>query len=296
MMPLPYGVFDANHPRRYVGWFGTQFPNFVLNGKLTRKWTTKPIFQHIDPGPPPEAVYADRRVTVTEEWVTNPDPNPMNGYFTVRLRLKHDVIGGPPAPAELYDAATVWIDNRGILVRITGLALAGGADLDPCARIQLSDFVIGGSKVDVEIKGRAWDPIILDTYPADRPNDNFHSYSLHFKKDGGVAWEPIPIPDPTTPVPPDRQTTLPAPPNDIGVLAPWDIVGALDAGPEPPGPSPPPAPYPKIYRGDSCAYLIRLYARDRTRLSDTAEPHDDDFYWPFCVLNDVPEEAPFPVP
>ena len=33
--PLPFG--DVNHPRNYFCW-PSYLPNYVLNGKLTRKW------------------------------------------------------------------------------------------------------------------------------------------------------------------------------------------------------------------------------------------------------------------
>ena len=284
---LPIFNTDAVHPRRY-SFLGINFlPNFVINGDLTRRWATRQILQTLFP-----PTFQPRRVTESEDWATAAAAA-LNGRYTVRLRVKHDVMLGGGPIEELYDAVTAWIDNRQILGQITGLAIAGGAALDACDELKLSQFVVGGSKVSMNITGRAWDPIILDSYlpHTDAPNDNFGHYNLTFKKDGGATYVNI-VTNQTTPVPPDRQVALPAAPGDVGTLAGWDIVGALDAGP----PAGPPAPYPKIYRGDRCAYLIRLYVTDTTHVSDKGDTHDIDFYWPFCIENDLSPSAPFPIP
>ena len=72
----------------------------------------------------------------------------------------------------------------------------------------------------------------------------------------------------------------------------WDIVGALDAGPAQIAP----APYPKIYRGERCAYLIKLRVQDKTLLGDGGSVHYIEHDFPFCIMNDLPENVPFPVP
>jgi hypothetical protein len=284
---LPIWNADPNHPRRYLSLLNL-IPNFVLHGELTRQWTPRQVLQSLFP-----VTYAARRVTTPADW--NTAGALLNGRYTVRLRVKHDQMAGGGPIQELYDAATVWIDNRQILGRITALAVAGGGTLTACEELRLSQFVAGGSKLDMEIIGRAWDPIIVDTYPKTvPPNDNFGHYDLSFKKDGSSSWLSIASHE-TTPVPADRELTLPAPPNDVGTLASWDVVGALDAGPAPPGGAPP-AAYPKLYRGDRCAFLIRLYVTDKTWINDKGDRHDVQFDWPFCIENDLPPGAPFPVP
>ena len=110
------------------------------------------------------------------------------------------------------------------------------------------------------------------------------------KKDGSTTWEPI-VTGVTNPVPSARQVSLPAAPGDVGTLHSWDIVGALDAGPPQPGPP----PYPKLYRGERCAYLIQLYVTDTTWINDKGDHHDLDFYWPFCIENDIPDDVAFPL-
>ncbi|HZI61681.1 MAG TPA: hypothetical protein VFD62_13260 [Pyrinomonadaceae bacterium] len=137
----------------------------------------------------------------------------------------------------------------------------------------------------------------MDSYPpGDRPNDNFNRYLLEFKKDGGSVWTTII--NSTTRVPNILQALpLPAFPGGTGVLAAWDIVAALDAGPMAAGPVP--DPYPKIYRGQRCAYVIQLTAIDTTHVGDAGGPHHDEDMFPFCIVNDLPEDVtvlPFPVP
>ena len=285
--PLPFG--DATHPRTY-SFLSAFLPNYVLNGTLTRHWVFRSILQSLSP-----ITFADRWITEPLAWNTTA----LNGRYTVRLRVQHQPLVGPPAPTppEIYDTATVWMDNREIEARITHMAVEGGGGLAVCDELLLSQFVQAGHKVNAEIIGRAWDPIILDSYPpGDRPNDNFNEYALNFKKDGGSVWTPIASSN--TRVPNIlQQSPLPAFPGGTGVLAAWDIVAALDAGPVPPGI--PPDPYPKIYRGQRCAYVIHLQVTDTTHVGDAGGPHHDEDVFPFCIVNDLPEDVavlPFPVP
>lgn len=271
--PLPFG--DPDHPRWYFCIFGYN-PNFVLNGKLNRVWKTRKCYLSLFP-----PIKHDVRRTLESPWQTRAAG--LNGRYTVRLRLKHQDIAAAGPIQDIYDAATVWLDNRDIKAQITGLAITGGSDLKGCAEVNLSQFT-GGKTLD--IKGRAWDPLILDTVPATEvPNDNFDRYSVTWKMDGEVGYrsDHITIPDPNTRVP-NVLPTLPAPPGDVGVLATWDIVTALDAGP---APEPYVDPSPKLYRGERCAYIIRLYASDNTRLSDTGDRHDREHEWPVCIVNDL---------
>ena len=84
-------------------------------------------------------VKAPRRVTTPQGW----DTSGLNSRYTVRVRVQHMPLGGPPdpVPPELYDSATVWIDNREIEARLTGLAIAGGAPLGACEELLLSQFI-----------------------------------------------------------------------------------------------------------------------------------------------------------
>jgi hypothetical protein len=272
--PLPFSVSDPAHPRSYYCW-PANLSNVVLNGKLNRIWSTDSCVLN-----PVGPVYHSVRRTDEFPW----NSLPLNGRYTVRLQVKHQDLPHLVVIQELYDAATVWLDNHDIQVKLTGLGVTGGAPLDACAELHLSQFL--GKTAD--IKGRAWDPLILDTEPSWlKPNNNFDHYELVFEKDGAGIWvtNNIAIPDPTQRVP-NTLPTLPPPPGDAGVLATWDIVTALDAGPMPPGPYVPP-PYPKLYRGEFCAYLIQLYATDNTMVNDMATTHSHFDYWPFCIVNDL---------
>ncbi|HVS81572.1 MAG TPA: hypothetical protein VHE60_07540 [Pyrinomonadaceae bacterium] len=277
--PLPYG--DPAHPY----WWNCVFmhiPNYITNGYLTRFWTTSQCWA----SPPPPRPY-----TAQTSWNTLA-PN-LNGRYIVRVHEKHKPIGMPGPIEDLYDAATVWLDNRQIVVNIRKLKITGGGSLDVCQELSLSAFLPSGK---ADIIGHAWDPIILDppTVAANAtPNDNFGSYSLQVKKDGG-GYVPIPIgpaPIASNVRAPNLLQVATPPQVDTDVLTVWKIVLFLDAG-NAPSPYVPP-PYPKIYRGERCAYNIHLHATDTTVVNDgTTHNNDDDF--PFCIVNDLSKDLPFP--
>ena len=288
--PLPYG--DAAHPRTFMWLFGTWY-NAIRHGRITRVWSIGNFLMSIMPW-----VEAPRPYTAEQAW----DTSSLNGRFTVRLVLKHQPVIGPPdpTPPELYDAATVWIDNRQIEGFIHHLGISGGGSLNVCDELSLAQFLTPNpnsspgpyTKHDATINGRAWDPIILNSYPhTDHPNDNFNQYGLNFQKDGsGGPW---PITTSGTRVPAVLQEAPLAPaPADMGVLANWDIVAALDAGPNTGGA----APDPKIFRGERCAYLIHLVVTDTTPRGDGGPVHTKEHYFPFCIMTDIPTAVPFPVP
>lgn len=307
---LPFG--DPAHPRVYDSFWG-QIDNFVRSPNfLTRVWAFRPILQALFPS----VIYDSKWITEGQGWNTGTTGLNLNKRVTVRVRVQHQPLIGPPAPMppELYDAATVWLDNRVIEGRITGMAVAGGAALGACDELLLSQFITPNpfpppptppppgpfAKVNTLINGRAWDPVILDSYvvalPSPhtiRPNDNFDQYSLVYKKDGDVGF--LPMMTSSSRVPATLQQAPLAPyPADTGLLHSWDIVGALDAGPAPtPYVDPPPA---KIYRGERCAYLLVLQVTDSTRLGDSGTTHYIRHDWPFCIMNDLPDTMAFPVP
>ncbi|MBC8031875.1 MAG: hypothetical protein H7Z16_17465 [Pyrinomonadaceae bacterium] len=310
-LPLPFG--DTLHPRTYDSIFGTMDNTIKTPNFLTRQWSNVDILQYIDITTPPFLFYDKKWVTTGLAWGTGTagSSSALNGRYTVRLRVKHQVIIGPPdpTPPELYDAATVWIDNRQIEGRITGMGVSGGIDFSACEELSLSQFVIPGSPAtrnNADIKGRAWDPVILDTYvdtsgmppttTTIKPNDNFANYTLQFKKDGSVSFVTPPMVTSGTRMPDLLQEAplallvdpLPPAPPDTGVLLSWDIVAALDAGPRPDDPAAV-APSPKIYRGERCAYLIRLDVADTTLVSESTV-HHIQHDWPFCIMNDIPDD------
>lgn len=292
---LPFGPpGDPVHPRTFLWLFGMVWENYIRHGRLTRVWSVAEFLMTLSP-----TTTAPRPYTAETAW----DTTGLNGRFTVRLVVTHDVVIGPPFPTDLYDSATVWLDNRPIEARITHLGITGGGAIGVCDELSLSQFITPDplgtptppgpfSKVNATINGRAWDPIILDSYsPSLIPNDNFDRYDLIFKKNGEVSWETITTS--TTRVPNIlQQSPLPALPGGIGVLHEWDIVDALDAGPMQAAP----APYPKIYRGERCAYLIRVRVWDTTRIGDSGQVHYAEHDFPFCIMNDIPDDVPFPVP
>jgi len=256
-------------------------PNFVMSDFLTRVWSVA------------TCLFSTRPRTRKSYWFTGsavlPDyPAGLNGRFTVRV-VERDAPDGTTSPVhELLDAATVWIDNRQIVSKIRRLKVSGGDPLDVCQELSLSQFQPTGN---ADILGQAWDPLILDgVHP--KPNDNFGSYSLTLKKNSGPGTPPPPaewqpIHDSISPVPPVRQVAAP-PPAPTDILATWNIVSALDSGPLPLG-SPPdtPAPYPQLYRGQRCAYIIRLVTSDTTIVGDGGGVHSLEDVFPFCIVNDL---------
>ena len=291
ILSLQYGDVPQ-HPYTWSCGFLIGIPNYITHGILTNRWAVGNCTL-----PPHPLYYTDSG----NDWNTSS----LNGRYTLRVHEKHRPLGMPGPVEELFDAATVWIDNRNIVARIRKLMIHGGASLDVCAELSLSQFL---PSRQADIIGHAWDPLILDPPAAPatlEPNDNFGGYNLQFKKDGGGLVDiPISVPPlPPGPPPPPPVLVNPRPvPNvrtvaepadlDTDVLTTWDIVKALDAGPLPAG-NPPP-PYPKIFRGQRCAYLIHLGVWDRTHVSDDGA-HSNEDYFPFCIVNDLTTQ-PFPWP
>jgi hypothetical protein len=178
-----------------------------------------------------------------------------------------------------FNLRRAWIDNHDILVSIVKFQRKVSGvwqDLPPCLDILLSF----GS---LRIMGLAWDPVIDEAFPVTAPNDNFGYYNLYFWKQFGPAQL-------LTPDVPNRVPALPgippfpAPtPADAGQLALWDLT-VLDAGPAPHPYVPP--PQPKIYRGESCSYILQLFATDTTVVSE-GTTHYHYHQVPLKIINDL---------
>lgn len=285
--PLPFGG-----PSFPYWWncFVFHIPNFVTNAELTRVWSAS------------QCGLVSKPQTAASNWATHAGAG-LNGRYTVRLVEAHAPIGSSSPVEEVIDGATVWLDNRDIVCEIRKMRITlATTSLDVCEEISLAQFLATGN---ADIIGQAWDPLIINGLTT-QPSENFGSYVLTLKKDGGPS---IPVPDPpltddwvgirtsTTPIPPVRQVAVPAPNDTTDILAVWAIVAALDAGPLPAGAPPDErAPYPKLYRGQRCAYIIRLDVTDTTSVHNGGTTHNkrDDF--PFCIMNDIPNDAPFEEP
>ncbi len=183
-----------------------------------------------------------------------------NGRFSLLLTAD-DTTG-----VTYHDIQHVWIDNRPILGEIVKFQWKNPdtnswEDIPKCEDLSMKKFG------KIRIVGLAWDPLIDDAWytpPAapDVPNDNFGHYDLHFwKQFGGV--HPLTAGNITTRVPALALVSpVPVPgPADADVLVEWDLT-ALDAGLAPSTYSPPADP--KLYRGESCTYTLRLYVEDTT--------------------------------
>jgi hypothetical protein len=161
-----------------------------------------------------------------------------------------------------HDIQHIWLDNKPIIGKIVKFQrLVGGVwtDIPPCTDLLFSFGTI-------RIVGLAWDPVIDEAWwPAATPNDNFDHYQLDFWKQFGAS---VPLTSniatrvPALPALPPVPTPTDA---DAGELAQWDLT-TLDAGVAPKPYLPP--PYPKIYRGESCTYILQLFVTDTTIVNE----------------------------
>ncbi len=186
-----------------------------------------------------------------------------------------------------FDLQRAWIDNqtiRGKIVKFQRLIDPVNKlwdDMPACTDVLLSYGTI-------RPMGLAWDPVIDEAWwPPVAPNDNFGYYKLEFWK----QFEPFPPgPHPLTGNIPARVPALPALPPvavptdaDADQLAIWDLA-TLDAGPKP-SPYVPP-PYPKIYRGESCSYILQLFVTD-TSVVNEGSTHYIYHQVPLKIINDL---------
>jgi hypothetical protein len=254
--PVAYGDIPA-HPWQ-SGCFPAITPNTVLNGDLVAIWSSEycPFPPHFVP-----------KVEGTF-W----DSTPLNGRFVIFLEARDRVLPGGAFPGTVAatDQVVVWIDNFAPTALITSIGGVTG-----CGDLHLKDY----KGTTAEIRGVAWDPPIVPTAPQQRPNDNFGSYGLDYKKDGEVATFPIPGATPNTRVP--NIWPGPPPPPPDGTLANWDIVAALDNNTNTAVPG-------KLRRRERCAYVISLSVVDTTHVGDSGMNHGaGPFAYAINVINDL---------
>ncbi len=260
IVPVPYEDVPA-HPWQ-SGCFGSITPNTILNGNLVAVWgQNNCTFGGFS--------YKVPKVKGTS-WPTHSGPA-LNGRYVVLLEVRDRLLpaGGFPGTVAAVDRVVVWIDNQDPTATINSVGGIAG-----CGDILLSTYV----GTDAEIRGVAWDPPIVATAPQQAPNDNFGSYSLTYKKDGESALFAIPGATPNTRVP-NAWPTLPASPD--GLLAAWNIVGAIDH------PGPGPAPAGKLARGERCAFVITLNVDDTTHVGDSGNHHHSEFDYAVTIINDL---------
>ena len=260
MAPVVYAD-STDHPWQ-SGCIGNITSNIIQNGNLVAYWgSVSCTFLGVP--------YTRPKVKPVPSWGSGP----LNGRYVVLLEARDRlVLGGtfPGAVAEV-DQVVVWIDNEDPTASITSI---GG--LAACADLYLSNYV----GTTAELRGVAWDPPIDPTAPQQAPNDNFDFYAMSFKKNGVAGSDPIPPATPSTRVP----NVWPGPLGigADGVLANWDIVGALDggAGPLPPGSH-------KLPRDERCAYVITLGVHDNTHVGDSGNHHDAYALYAINIINDL---------
>jgi len=192
-------------------------------------------------------------------WPTGP-----TGKYTLLLAFK-DTVGHT-----YFDIQRVWVDNTEVVNVISEI---GG--LNGCLDLRLSKFV----GIKCEIRGFAWDRAIRDVDPQVAPNDNFAGYSMSFQKNGGGGGA-IPVATPGVRVP--NVWSDATPPAD-GVLANWDVVGAVDFG----APGPVPVGSGQIGRGEHCAYIISLTGSDTTLVGEGGNNHGYTVNYAINIINDL---------
>jgi len=200
------------------------------------------------------------------------DSGSLSGRFSLLLFAEDTTAG----PHRYYDIQHVWIDNKGIKGKITGVA-----GVAPCAVFHLNDFV----RSSINIEGLAWDPLIDEAFDPDLvPNDNFGGYELGIYKQGVAT--PYVITSSNTRVPAAKTGPLGFPTDaDADILARFDIAATLDADNPAPPPGVPAAI--KVPRGEGCAYYFSLHVWDKTRLNDDSDVHHARSIWPICVDNNI---------
>jgi hypothetical protein len=204
---------------------------------------------------------------------TSWDSGSLNGRYRFLL-MAEDTQGH-----RYYDTQIVWIDNQDItpfvkIVRLEGQNLHSGVweQIPPCTDIHMSQYH------KLRIVGLAWDRLIDPTLAAVVPNDNFGSYSLAFWKGILVVADSIPnavagrVPAFTTPDP----TTA-----DAATLGEWDLTLLDPTTPSPYNPA------NQLAHGDSCTYVIQLFATDSSWVNDGNTTHYRYHDASLKIINDM---------
>ena len=243
-------------------------PNIIEGGNLVAYWGTETCWQFLGGH---WVSFTKPQVLPVPYW----NSLPLNGRFVILLEVRDHQISPPEAfpPGDVagVDYVVAWIDNQQIVGQIYSV---GG--LTGCGDLVLSNYV----STPAVILGQAWDPPIDATAKQQQPNDNFGQYTLTFQKNGD------PLASGTITTSTSRVPNLwPGPllPLDLGTLANWDIVSALDGGT-----GPLPLHSPKLLRGTRCAYIVTLVVTDTTHVGDGGDNHTTgEINYAFEVINDL---------
>lgn len=276
-------VYDGTpvHPWQSGCFLSPPTPNTILNGDIYASWSTESCWS-----PVPPHNYTVPKISSNEKWPTGP-----GGRFVVFLEVDEAPIVPPHSPVVPAgeDQITVWVDNFPVIAIITQIGNVTG-----CSDLHLKDYV----GTTAPVLGIAWDYPIDVTAAQQIPNDNFGSYSLNYKKNGGSVrdflasdYTPNGAPagtPPTVRVPNLWQAAAPTH-AQASTLASWDIVTALDGGtpPDPNNPCVATNPW-QLPRGCRCTYIIELDAGDTTWVGDGGANNSPGPYtFALHVINDI---------
>lgn len=183
-----------------------------------------------------------------------------------------------------HDIQHIWLDNHKIIGRIVKFQWfnnesSAWEDLPKCKDLSMKKYG------KIRILGLAWDPVIDETWwPPVAPNDNFECYNLDFKKQFGPFHSLVSGVSNRVPALPATPPVAVPTDAEADELAIWDIT-ALDAGS---APTPyVPAPDPKVYRGESCTYTLKLYVHDNSIVSHDSDGHQIWDFESVKIINDL---------
>jgi hypothetical protein len=210
----------------------------------------------------------------------------LSGLVTLRLTVE-DTLGNL-----YYDTQRVWIDNKPLSAKILIDAVARCADLFVSQFAKPPDCSVPWN---VPLRGIAFDELIDELAPANRPNDNFDYYTLSGEKQGGPSIQiPVSGPDPQGNCcffgigrvgDPGTRCGVHVGPEVLGTLAQFDLravdknckgkVACITV----------PDDF-TIPRGECCVYIFHLYVQDRS--VSPCEPNYTTADWPVKICNDLP--------
>ena len=212
-------------------------------------------------------------------WPTMVAPCQLSGLYTLRLTV--EATDG----STQCDTQRVWLDNKGICVRIRIDAVPKCADLFVSNFAQPPDCSVPWS---LPVSGIAYDPYIDPALPFTRPNDNFDYYTVTVRKQGGPSLQlPVPGPGGSCFFGTSRVGSCAQCPGDpaesYGTLALFDL-RAVDLVCSQSLPYTVPDGF-GLERQECCVYTFEVYAQDRTISS--GGPHQGTDIWPVKICNDL---------